>query len=61
MVRQPARALPPEVCDEFIAALKRGPAPEQARAMERTLELGRSITLKDSSTVKKKRACRPLA
>ena len=61
MARQPIRTLPPEVWEEFMAALKRGPAPEQARAMERTRELGRSITLKDSSIVKKKRICRPPA
>ncbi len=44
-----------------MAALKRGPTPEQARAMEKTLELGRSITLKDSSIVKNKKICRPTA
>ena len=61
MARQPIRTLPPEVWEEFMAALKRGPTPEQARAMERTRELGRSITLKDSSIVRKKRVCRPPA
>ena len=42
-----------------MAALKRGPTPEQARAVEKAIEIGRSITLKDSSTVKNKRICRP--
>ena len=49
----------PEVWDEFVAALKRGPTPEQIRAIERAEEIARGITLKDSSIVKKKRICRP--
>ena len=61
MARQTIVELPPDVWDEFMVALKRGPTPEQARAMERTLELGRSITLKDSSIVKNKKICRPPA
>ena len=59
MARQPIRTFPPEVWAEFVAALKRGPTPEQARAIERMKELGRSITLEDSSIVKNKRICRP--
>ena len=61
MVRPPIEPLPPDVWDEFVAALKRGPTPEQARAIERLKELGRNITLKDSSTVKNKKICRPPA
>ena len=59
VARQPVRTFPPDVWDEFVAALKRGPTPEQARAVEKAIEIGRSITLKDSSTVKNKRICRP--
>ena len=59
MARQPIRTFPPEVWDEFVAALKRGPTPEQIRAIERAEEIARGITLKDSSIVKKKRICRP--
>ena len=35
-----------------MAALKRGPAPEQARAMERIKELARHIRIRDASTIK---------
>ena len=59
MARQPVRTFPPEVWDEFVAALKRGPTPEQARAVERAMEIGSKITLKDSSIVKKKRKISP--
>ena len=61
MARQPIRTFPPEVWAEFVAALKRGPTPEQARAVEKAMEIGNSITLKDSSIVKNKRICRPPA
>ena len=59
MVRPAIEPLPPDVWDEFVAALKRGPTPEQARAVERAMEIGNSITLKDSSIVKNKKICRP--
>ena len=59
MVREPIRSLPPEVWDEFVETLKRGPTPEQARAVKRAKELARHIPLVDSSTVKNKRICNP--
>ena len=59
MARQPIRTFPPEVWAEFVAALKRGPTPEQVRTIEMAEEIGRSITLKDSRIVKNKRICRP--
>ena len=61
MVRPAIPPLPPDVWAEFVAALKRGPTPEQARAAERLKEIGRSITLEDSSIVKNKKICRPPA
>ena len=61
MARQPIRSLPPEVWDEFVETLKRGPTPEQARAVKRAKELARNIVLLDSSVVKDKRICRPPA
>ena len=43
--------LRPEAWDEFMAALRRGPPPEQVRAVERALEIGRNIRVRDASTV----------
>jgi len=61
MARQPVRTFPPEVWDKFVAALKCGPTPEQVRTIEKAEEIGRGITVKDSSIVKKKGICRPPA
>ena len=61
MARQPIRSLPPEVWDEFVETLKRGPTPEQALAVKRAKELARNIVLLDSSAVRDKRICRPPA
>ena len=44
--------LEPEEWDAFVAALKRGPAPEQVRAVERALEIAKTIkVLPDTSTL----------
>lgn len=43
MVLRHVRPLPPEAWDDFVAALKRGPTPEQVRAMERAMELTRHM------------------
>ncbi len=45
--------LEPEEWDAFVAALRRGPAPEQVRAVERALEIAKTIkVLPDTSTIK---------
>lgn len=59
MVLPAIRPLHPDVWDEFMAVLRRGPTPEQARALERALELARHIPVRDASTVKSE-AYRPL-
>ena len=59
MVLPPIRPLPPDVWDEFMAALKRGPSPKQVRAMERALELARRIPVRDADALKSE-AYRPL-
>ena len=53
--------LPPEVWDEFVETLKRGPTPEQALAVKRAKEIARNVVLWDSSAVKDKMMCRPPA
>lgn len=44
--------LHPDAWDEFMAAIRRGPTPEQARAVERALEIARNTPVRDASTVK---------
>ena len=44
MVLRHVRPLPPEAWEDFVAALERGPTPEQVRAMERAMELTRHMT-----------------
>lgn len=51
--------LPHDVWMEFVAALRRGPTPEQVRAVERAEEIARDITLRDPSTVKNVRRLDP--
>ena len=43
MVLRHVRPLPPEAWEDFVAALERGPTPEQVRAMERAMELTRHM------------------
>ena len=43
--------LHPEAWDEFMAALRRGPTPEQVQAVERAMELARHIPVRDANTV----------
>ena len=52
MVLPPIPPLPPKVWDEFMAALERGPTPEQVRAVEAAKEIARRIRVKDPKTVK---------
>ena len=52
MVPQPTRLLSPDVWDEFVAALERGPTPKHVRAVERAKELARHIRIRDASTIK---------
>ena len=59
MVLPPIRPLHPDVWDEFMAALKRGPSPKQVQAVERALELARHIPVMDANAVKSE-AYRPL-
>lgn len=51
MVMPAIPPLHPEAWDEFMAALRRGPPPEQVRAVERALEIGRNIRVRDAKTV----------
>ena len=56
MVLPPIRPLTQEEWDNFVAALRRGPTPEQVRAVERAKEIARNITvLHDASTIKNMR------
>lgn len=41
MVLRHVRPLPPEAWEDFVAALERGPTPEQVRAMERAMDITR--------------------
>ena len=60
MVLPPIRPLTQEEWDNFVAALRRGPTPEQVRAVERALEIARNITvLPDTSTLKNIRRLDP--
>ena len=60
MVLPPIRPLTPEEWDNFVAALRRGPTPEQVRAVERAKEIARNITvLPDTSTIKNMRRLDP--
>lgn len=43
MVLRYVRPLPPEAWEDFMAALKRGPTPEQVRIKERAIELTRHM------------------
>ena len=43
MVLRHVRPLSPEAWEDFVAALERGPTPEQVRAMERAMELTRHM------------------
>ena len=43
--------LHPDAWDEFMAALRRGPTPEQARAVERALEIARRTPVRGASAV----------
>lgn len=52
MVLPAIRPLPPDVWDEFMATLRRGPTPEQVRAVEKALELARRTPVRDASAVK---------
>ena len=59
MVLPPIPPLPHDVWMEFVAALRRGPSPEQVRAVERAEELVRDVTVRDSSTMKNVRRLDP--
>ncbi len=53
MVRPAIPPLPPDVWAEFMAAIRRGPTPEQVRAVERAKEIAKTIkVLPDTSTIK---------
>ena len=43
MVLRHVKPLPPEAWEDFMAALERGPTPEQVRAKERAIELTRHM------------------
>ena len=43
MVLRYVKPLPPEAWEDFMAALKRGPTPEQVRIKERAIELTRHM------------------
>ena len=60
MVRPAIPPLPPAVWAEFMAAIRRGPTPEQVRAVERAKEIARTINvLPDTSTLKNMRRLDP--
>ena len=59
MVLPPIPPLPHDVWVEFVAALGRGPSPEQVRAVERAGEPARDVTVRDSSTMKNVRRLGP--